>query len=314
MAHDRARPLGEDERRRRRLDALLLGVFAVVPPDRDDLAGARHGREELGLGDRPSRRRRCGRPPPPSRSAASPAGPAANRSAIVRGPPARTVAAGSQRSSSTIPRTSPVADRLDSRRTMAPGGSVVQYSVRWTEDWTIRYAPRPRQPRLDEMVQQRMPFDPTERVPLGRTGLAVSRLGFGGASIGGLFTAVDEDAAIDVVRHAWDLGIRSFDTAPLYGYGASERRIGAALRGPPARRLRAVDEGRAARPRRRRHPARCRHRPPGPRRPRRRLLRPGATGPAGVRLQRGRRPPLDRRESRAARPRPHRHRADPRPG
>jgi len=78
-----------------------------------------------------------------------------------------------------------------------------------------------------------MPFDPTERVPLGRTGLAVSRLGFGGASIGGLFTDVDEDAAIAVVRHAWDLGIRSFDTAPLYGYGASERRVGAALRDRP---------------------------------------------------------------------------------
>lgn len=74
-----------------------------------------------------------------------------------------------------------------------------------------------------------MPFDPTERIPLGRTGLSVSRLGFGGASIGGLFAEVDEDAAIATVRHAWDLGIRSFDTAPLYGYGASERRIGAAL-------------------------------------------------------------------------------------
>lgn len=78
-----------------------------------------------------------------------------------------------------------------------------------------------------------MPFDPTERVPLGRTGLAVSRLGFGGASIGGLFTDVDEGAAIGAVRHAWDLGIRLFDTAPLYGYGASERRVGAALRDQP---------------------------------------------------------------------------------
>ena len=78
-----------------------------------------------------------------------------------------------------------------------------------------------------------MPVDPTERVPLGGTGLAITRLGFGGASIGGLFTAVDDDAAVGVVRHAWDLGIRSFDTAPLYGYGASERRIGAALRDRP---------------------------------------------------------------------------------
>jgi D-threo-aldose 1-dehydrogenase len=78
-----------------------------------------------------------------------------------------------------------------------------------------------------------LPVDPTERVPLGRTGLAVTRLGFGGASIGGLFGAVDEDAATATVRHAWDLGIRSFDTAPLYGYGVSERRFGAVLRDRP---------------------------------------------------------------------------------
>ena len=78
-----------------------------------------------------------------------------------------------------------------------------------------------------------MPFDATERVPLGRTGLSVTRLGFGGASIGGLFSAVRDDAAIDTVRHAWDIGIRSFDTAPLYGYGDSERRVGAALRDRP---------------------------------------------------------------------------------
>ena len=78
-----------------------------------------------------------------------------------------------------------------------------------------------------------MPIDATERVPLGRTGLAVTRLGFGGASIGGLFAEVTDDDAIATVRHAWDLGIRSFDTAPLYGYGTSERRVGEALRGRP---------------------------------------------------------------------------------
>ena len=75
-----------------------------------------------------------------------------------------------------------------------------------------------------------MAFDPVDRVPLGRTGLRVTRLGFGGASIGGLFTAVSDSDARDVVRRAWDLGIRFFDTAPLYGYGASERRIGDELR------------------------------------------------------------------------------------
>lgn len=78
-----------------------------------------------------------------------------------------------------------------------------------------------------------MPVDSTERVPLGRTGLTVTRLGFGGASIGGLFSDVTDEDAIAAVRHAWDLGVRSFDTAPLYGYGASERRLGAALRDRP---------------------------------------------------------------------------------
>jgi D-threo-aldose 1-dehydrogenase len=75
--------------------------------------------------------------------------------------------------------------------------------------------------------------DPFARVPLGRTGLSVTRLGFGAASIGGLFTPVDDVAATTVVRHAWDLGIRYFDVAPLYGYGAGERRLGAGLAGRP---------------------------------------------------------------------------------
>jgi D-threo-aldose 1-dehydrogenase len=78
-----------------------------------------------------------------------------------------------------------------------------------------------------------MAFDPVARVPLGRTGLTVTRLGFGGASIGGLFSAISDDDAQATIRRAWALGIRYFDTAPLYGYGASERRIGGALRSEP---------------------------------------------------------------------------------
>jgi D-threo-aldose 1-dehydrogenase len=78
-----------------------------------------------------------------------------------------------------------------------------------------------------------MPFEPTERLELGRTGLRVSRLGFGGASIGGLFEAVDDADAVATVEHAWSLGIRTFDVAPLYGYGAAERRLGRALAGKP---------------------------------------------------------------------------------
>lgn len=70
-------------------------------------------------------------------------------------------------------------------------------------------------------------------VALGRAGLEVSRLGFGGAPIGGLFQAVGDDEAHCALTMAWDLGIRYFDTAPHYGAGRSERRIGEFLRARP---------------------------------------------------------------------------------
>jgi len=75
--------------------------------------------------------------------------------------------------------------------------------------------------------------DPTARVPLGRTGLAVTRLGLGLAPIGGLYAPVGDEAASATVIRAWDRGLRLFDTAPLYGYGLSERRAGAVLAGRP---------------------------------------------------------------------------------
>ncbi|HYN70058.1 MAG TPA: aldo/keto reductase [Candidatus Eisenbacteria bacterium] len=78
-----------------------------------------------------------------------------------------------------------------------------------------------------------MPFEPTERLDLGRTGLRVTRLGLGAASIGGLFEAVSDADAIATVDHAWDIGVRLFDMAPLYGYGHAERRVGMALAGRP---------------------------------------------------------------------------------
>ncbi|MEV0291640.1 MULTISPECIES: aldo/keto reductase [unclassified Kribbella] len=70
-------------------------------------------------------------------------------------------------------------------------------------------------------------------VELGRTGLRVSRLGLGLASIGGMFAAVPEPDAVATIDRAWELGIRLFDTAPVYGYGLSEQRAGIALRGRP---------------------------------------------------------------------------------
>jgi len=74
-----------------------------------------------------------------------------------------------------------------------------------------------------------MPIDPTERRWIGRSSVAVTRLGLGGASIGGLFSPVTGDDAMATLNRAWELGIRYFDTAPLYGYGTSERRMGKVL-------------------------------------------------------------------------------------
>ncbi|TNM68648.1 aldo/keto reductase [Streptomyces sp. NP160] len=65
------------------------------------------------------------------------------------------------------------------------------------------------------------------------TGVHLTTLGFGAAVIGNLFRAVDDDTARAAVDAAWDAGIRYFDTAPHYGVGLSERRLGEALRGRP---------------------------------------------------------------------------------
>jgi D-threo-aldose 1-dehydrogenase len=68
---------------------------------------------------------------------------------------------------------------------------------------------------------------------LGRRGPVVTGLGLGTAPIGNMFTAVTDDDAQATVDAAWDGGIRYFDTAPLYGHGQSELRLGRALRDRP---------------------------------------------------------------------------------
>jgi D-threo-aldose 1-dehydrogenase len=68
---------------------------------------------------------------------------------------------------------------------------------------------------------------------LGRSPVHVTELSFGSAAIGNLFTAVSDDEAGAAVDAAWDGGIRTFDTAPHYGLGLSERRLGDALRHRP---------------------------------------------------------------------------------
>ncbi|GAA2300088.1 aldo/keto reductase [Streptomyces kunmingensis] len=68
---------------------------------------------------------------------------------------------------------------------------------------------------------------------LGRGGVLITELGFGAAGIGNLFTPVRDDEAYAAVDAAWDAGIRYFDTAPHYGIGLSERRLGEYLRSRP---------------------------------------------------------------------------------
>lgn len=68
---------------------------------------------------------------------------------------------------------------------------------------------------------------------VGRSAVQVTELGFGGAPVGNLYAAVSEAAAAEAVDAAWAAGVRYFDTAPHYGLGLSERRLGKTLAGRP---------------------------------------------------------------------------------
>ena len=74
-------------------------------------------------------------------------------------------------------------------------------------------------------------MDPLAKAQIGTTELEVTRLGLGGAPFGGLFTDVEQRAAVSSIKTAMDLGIRYLDTAPLYGTGKSEHFYSEALAG-----------------------------------------------------------------------------------
>ncbi len=59
------------------------------------------------------------------------------------------------------------------------------------------------------------------------------RIGYGAANVGNLYRALTDDAAWEILQAAWDVGVRYFDTAPHYGLGLSERRLGAFLATKP---------------------------------------------------------------------------------
>lgn len=66
---------------------------------------------------------------------------------------------------------------------------------------------------------------------LGNGGITFTELGFGAAPLGNLYRAVSDDEAQATLQAAWDAGVRTFDTAPLYGLGLSETRLNRFLRG-----------------------------------------------------------------------------------
>lgn len=69
-------------------------------------------------------------------------------------------------------------------------------------------------------------MDPLARRRLGKSGVELTAMGFGGAPLGELFTRVSDADAETTLEAAWAAGIRYFDTAPWYGRGQSEHRVG----------------------------------------------------------------------------------------
>ena len=68
---------------------------------------------------------------------------------------------------------------------------------------------------------------------LGRTALNVTEIGFGASTAGNIWRARSDKEVAAGLAAAWDRGIRYFDTAPHYGLGLSERRVGTALQHRP---------------------------------------------------------------------------------
>ncbi len=70
-----------------------------------------------------------------------------------------------------------------------------------------------------------------EYAALGRTGLRVSRVGFGGGGIGQVWGATTEAESVRAIHRALELGVNFFDVAPSYGHGKAEEVLGQALEG-----------------------------------------------------------------------------------
>lgn len=73
-------------------------------------------------------------------------------------------------------------------------------------------------------------MEASTRRRFGRAGFDTTAFAFGTAPIGNIFRPIDEMTADAMIQQAWDAGIRYFDTAPYYGHGLAELRLGASLR------------------------------------------------------------------------------------
>jgi D-threo-aldose 1-dehydrogenase len=93
-------------------------------------------------------------------------------------------------------------------------------------------------------------LNPLERIRVGSTDLRVTRLGLGGAALGGAYGPITDSEADSTIEKAIGLGIRYIDTAPLYGKGQSEDRLGHyfASHGKPSDLIISTKVGRILRP------------------------------------------------------------------
>ncbi len=104
-----------------------------------------------------------------------------------------------------------------------------------------------------------------EKRCVGRTNLEVTVLGFGTATLGSSRIQVSREESETMIRAAWDAGIRYFDTAPFYGVGAAEHRVGDAMRDRPRNQwILSTKVGRLLRPRRGQPPTADGSHPPMP--------------------------------------------------
>ena len=71
---------------------------------------------------------------------------------------------------------------------------------------------------------------PSDKRKFGRTDLEVTPFSFGAAPIGNIFRPIDEETSDAMIQRAWNAGVRYYDTAPMYGHGLSELRVGHSLR------------------------------------------------------------------------------------